>query len=980
MGNTIRRQPITNSIPAAPDYQFLNVLNFEGLNMTDNPFTADVTTASDCLNVYVDEVGALTTRPRLELFYDLHNQHPGMTRLLGVYPLSIGYLFHYIENGSYALDIAYDVDNALTFVNVDTYEHGVNPKVDTLSVFEQNDKIYILSGEGYYFITYEIMDDTIIRAEIDVVDGYVPTARVGRNKLVYNKDDDTTTVDVEGAAYEPLNLLSDKYKETYFWDGTYNPLGESIENAYIDAMDFSTEDYYIIKHLNSKKANDTEINTFLVRDIRDGASRDAFGVLKIVNGIESEYKRISSPPNNLVNFPENYTPIIDMTNDESKVIVMYRGMGSHVANTRDLGGVYVGTKIGEHYEWQTIIEDTDTAFSSDTTFSISAYSAVAIADNKNILFHNKTRVYYGKYLEKDGSYKLLTYAIPDTINTRYGFKYSADLSVFGMLMSDNTNEGANIIDTFIVNDNTDALSPTEYKTNRSFGAGIAFSHDGTKFVMVEDDGTIKLYADYKGAKTKTILPFIENAVNNTCYNTELDFAFSSDDDKLYFWSVGESGSGYIYLPNNAVIDLGDALITPNPNTRYSNNTKPMASKNEIYLFSNSYGIYYVRRTRFKFDSIEPLLTITNTITSQDESYDDWTNKRDLFLKAVLSTRFNNERWFASGNRLYYTSYNDPTYIGSYNYNDLGESDESITGFNLADDSTLIVYKDNRVHSVRYGEVGEDVHTYIYSDSPNTVGNNAIGGSIVSVLTEMPLQISYDGIYALRQLQNVESSGRISQLISDKINKKWLNEDKEIIKNCKTINRLYWTYFVLSEKNISKIYLLDNRTGSWYYWELPISILNVFVKNNTTYFSDIEGNLYTLQTSDIINKYNPNKTEYYDYGEKLIEWYWKSQILPMKTINYSKKLISTTFIMSDTDENDQYGLNYKFKAFRKTASQTQETTLSNNINYIVSTTKRTLVPRYNFMQIELSNIEDDVNNNKLRLIGLAFKYVLLEGMI
>ena len=121
-------------------------------------------------------------------------------------------------------------------------------------------------------------------------------------------------------------------------------------------------------------------------------------------------------------------------------------------------------------------------------------------------------------------------------------------------------------------------------------------------------------------------------------------------------------------------------------------------------------------------------------------------------------------------------------------------------------------------------------------------------------------------------------------------------------------------------------------------------------------------------------------EYYDLDKQVIKWKWKSQILPMKTINYSKKLITTTFILSDTDENDEYGLQYKFKAFRKMASETQETTLTNRINYVVSTTKRTLIPRYNFMQLELLNIEDDLNNNKLRLIGLGFKYVLLEGML
>ena len=66
MGNTTRRTPISFNIPAAPDYKFLNITDFAGLNITDNPFTTKANTASDALNVYVDENNALTTRPRLE--------------------------------------------------------------------------------------------------------------------------------------------------------------------------------------------------------------------------------------------------------------------------------------------------------------------------------------------------------------------------------------------------------------------------------------------------------------------------------------------------------------------------------------------------------------------------------------------------------------------------------------------------------------------------------------------------------------------------------------------------------------------------------------------------------------------------------------------------------------------------------------------------------------------------------------------------
>ena len=920
MGSTIRRQPLSFKIPASPDYQFLNVLNFNGLNMTDNPFNADVTTASDCLNVYVDEANALTTRPRLELFYDLHKKHPGMTKLLGVYPLSIGYLFHYTENGSYALDIAYDVANTLTFVNVDTSTHGVNPKVDKLSVFEQNDKIYILSGEGYYFITYTTIDDTIIRAEIDVVDGYIPTTRVGKNKQSYDEETDTYKIDVGGVRFEDVNLLSDKYKESYFWDGVSeipqdatginvennyysNELANALEKTHDIWMYYPDDKLFVMKNKTTKYLSIGSLKENGDVDIHETYLDLSYQ--EFLPYFSTKNKRI------VTDYSATQKMVIDIISGEKYTTRLITVDSSEVVSISP-DGKYLLT------------QDFDLSY----IYKITDSTVEKITINGLLDGHALSKIVWSD----DGKTALIS---------SYSTDGSSDAGIYLITDFDTTNTAKLL-----------KITSTVFHPNN-----ISLSGDGATGALCDDSRGVEIFTNL----------LTEPMFVNKTYDSIIRTVLISNDGKTA-WLQSET--------NNIFVDF-----------RFSTKTKNVASLNidigsPLVIIPG--GIAFGSKTFYEYVySDEPQWVVTKQLTSLDDVYEAHKKRRDAFLQSLLTTRFNNERWFASGNRLYYTSYNDPTYIGLYNYTDLGESDENITGFNLADDSTLIVYKDNRVHSVRYGEAGENVYTYIYSDSPNTIGNNAIGGSIVSILTEIPLQISYDGIYALRQLTNVQSSGRISELISEGINKKWLTENKEAIRNCKTINRLYWTYFILSEKDYSKIYLLDNRTQSWYYWELPISILNAFVKNNTTYFSDIDGNLYTLKTTDLFNKFNPEITEYYDEGKKLIKWNWKSQILPMKTINYSKKLVSTTFIMSDTDEKDEYGLNYKFKAFRKTASQTQETTLTNNINYIVSTTKRTLVPRFNFMQIELSNIEgtsDDFDHNKLRLIGMAFKYVLLEGLI
>ena len=95
MGNTIRRQPISSKIPASPNYRFLNITDFKGLDISDNPFILKPNTASDLLNVYVDENNALSTRPRLEKTHDF-SWLIGDGELVGVYNITDEVIKHIV--------------------------------------------------------------------------------------------------------------------------------------------------------------------------------------------------------------------------------------------------------------------------------------------------------------------------------------------------------------------------------------------------------------------------------------------------------------------------------------------------------------------------------------------------------------------------------------------------------------------------------------------------------------------------------------------------------------------------------------------------------------------------------------------------------------------------------------------------------------------------------------------------------------------
>ena len=241
MGQTTRRQPISFGIPATPNYKFLNITDFAGLHITDNPFTTKANTASDALNVYVDENNALSTRPRLEKVDELllKINQPSMI-LIGVYPILNGYIIHGSVGSKY-----------LMYSYVDGVYQNISGNIPETkcNVFTHDGKLYVLSGSAYMTIT----DNTLVD-----VDGYIPKIKVAKHD-----DDGNNTY----SNYESLNLLSDKYKESFFWNGISDNIPKDtnvvdIENNYFEKAVFYDKlqnNYEILYY-------DTTTKTFICRN------------------------------------------------------------------------------------------------------------------------------------------------------------------------------------------------------------------------------------------------------------------------------------------------------------------------------------------------------------------------------------------------------------------------------------------------------------------------------------------------------------------------------------------------------------------------------------------------------------------------------------------------------------------------------------------------------------------------------------------
>lgn len=903
MGTTIRREPVNFDIPASPNYKFLNITNFRGLDVSSNPFELANNTASDCLNVYVDETNTLTTRPRLErkITQPMDGTH------IATYNLHNGYLLHYLQDGEGVM--------RKLVAGVSTEITGTIPTVKC-KYFEQGDKIYLLDRSRYM-----VIDDNNTLSDVE---GYVPT---------------TAVVDLNGVRHdvEPLNLLSDSYIETFFWDGQTNPISESvsvypnhtknkaIRNVKLD--DYN--DYSFILCFND--------NTYLVK-------KDSVLYLGVPY---NNYQEILFIDTGIVCSTEKITAARTskdiMIIDDNNIFKVYKYLGNNMWSDAPL-----------EYEHATFGDKIDASPN-------------------------------GKYVwEYDASlpWNLYWFEITEDSITSMGINGDPENDVLLHAWFDDTTDVKRYA--CLWQDKTNGINKRiTYSDGITIGGFSAeFVLDGDNIGNLASDG--KYYNYYTDGK-KDIVYLVDFPQNgSSILNTYIypkDFVTSffmySGKTKNFYW-IDSSENNYLWMTSSEhPQDYYNTYAKINPNVLFNKDLDIIISESDTNIFD-----LYV----WNKDSSQ--IQIELDVSVDVEAFNDWIEKRTQFFQSYLNTRFDNNYWFASKNRYYRSANNDPTYFPITEYNDLGDSNEEITGFNLANDTTLIAYKKNRVYLIQPFTSSLDTTEYAITESKNTVGNTAFGSPIVTTLTEIPLQINNDGIYGLSQLSNVSATERIADLMSEPINQRWLDVDDSVIERAITLNRLYWTYIILPYDTDTKIYLLDNRTNSWYYWELPIITSDAFVKDNHAEFVDSTGTIYYLTTTDIIDIAHEDEkvTKYYDDGERLIPWFWQSQILPMGTMNYSKRLVKTTFVLTDTDDSDGYGLQYNFRVFRKLASSTPEKEIVNKLTLVRSTTKKTNISKFGFLQIRLSNLTEAkrdyeaYENNKLRLVGLGLKYVLLEGLI
>lgn len=957
-----QRTAVTFNIPSSVDYKFFEINDFKGLHITDNPFTAPAGSASDMLNVYRDNYNKLVTRPRLN--YNFTKDKTIIdTQLLD----STMYVLYYTDITPAELGLC-EINMISHVIKEITPDANYTIVGNKLNGFIKDNVTYffdlLMDSNSSRHMGYVYTSGSTLKIG-KYVDYYIPLYRV--------KNTETSV----GDRFEELNIFSNKYRESWAWDGIWSIVDTGITHSLPDKGTFLSQSV-----LDKSGIIKTPLDSKEIVKITE------YGVL-----VNAGYQNIDGVGNRYL------FNLYDFNNNLIKEIIMPQGFS-----------------LSDPYQ-----------FSDD-------YETLACVDTNEIHFPDASRVVLYVYYKGATYSRTLSYPDSGMTETSYTFdlKISKDGSLVALtskwswLLNGNSSEGSaltravrNSLGTTYTMYSQESASSATYGSNfisETGEVGIVFNITmaGTpkiSYNMKASSPTLTAYSEFPSVDAVYNVEFNNNImiycyrIGSVYYNKffrNIATSRVSEDlltptEQLLNIKISDSAIWYMYEDLLVRIYYDEhKVVSSQFKTPYSYSYEKVcwASDTEYiikhYLVSDNDS--YISFSA-KIDDPFQEIIYEKTIGTNDRDYDVWNTLNSMKKHCDFFTNFKNSYWLGYGKYVFASDPNNPFYFKISQYN---EFPQIINGFNRLTDNVMAVYSEKQIYLQQ--PIDQDDGSYILTstETMSLNGNVAKAQTITAAHSNIPIHIGSKGIYALQLEENVQSSERLSVLISENINKKLLTEDLPL---CKTFDAGFYTYFIFRPDNFvnsthSHVYVLDNRTLQWYYWEFPIVICNMHEYEESLILVEQDGRIYTLENEDEFDDITLEEptTIYADEISEgvmtTIPWVWRSQLLWFNTTNYKKQLLTTSFIVLDDDSIDNYGLSYKFLIYRKYyKTDSEDYLLEGDLNYVKTVTARTRVSGFNYIQLEISNPKDDsVNNyneydsNKLSLVSIMFKYRLLPGGI
>ena len=507
------------------------------------------------------------------------------------------------------------------------------------------------------------------------------------------------------------------------------------------------------------------------------------------------------------------------------------------------------------------------------------------------------------------------------------------------------------------------------------------------------------FSDLKNIKRVTSDSFDNDPVENVYYYDVINNITYVETNKNVRYSIDKDGvaTEQKYFSNfgtNDRIEIdtnGHQLIHLNPEGKIFNNGKIIdydytgsvftyvsINDNLLTFLIAPESNYYVI-SKYKSDTAQPLLYIDMPIEADPPKH----------INRV--SRFNNNFvfWSTKSNTVYFTRYNDPTYIPASYYEAYGGAN-GVKGVLRISDEYLAVLKEDQAY------ITWTKDNLFYSNELRVhTGCSQEEACIVCNYSNLPIMVNNDGVWSLGQSSSVNYQDTVFGSISDRIDKGFTEyiPDKYILHNHK-----YYTYIGYNRDESGIIWMYDNRINMWFKWVLPITITDFIEIDDVTYivstYSNKHNELYRL---DPYGKQVDDDVQYLDEVHRTnpkyinITWKWVSQPLPLNTLNFKKRIKYLKLIFANKYESDHITFKYWFRTYTQTEYPTNPKTYTAEIATLKTQKLKPRIPKFDFLQIILESnndsdqFEDGVGdtvsttlNDKIGFVSIALNYLLLEG--
>ena len=907
MSKLYNRTPVSFNTPASNAAKYFNYVDWKGIDENKNIFTVDQQSFEDCKNVYIDDDGILKSRPKLRPVNNVKN-------IVDFWTFNDIVVYQFMEREGYAISIEH---NSYT-TKILTFSKSVLIK-------EIDDKLVFFSNfGGNSYIKYYDKNEHDFKDGVDLL--YVP------NTTVYSE---TVQKDLE-----ENNLLTTSENTVFL----YTPMTGISPQAYlVSPLTYTIKTPYD----KFKMSIDTKYGTLDKRivDYMYDLDTEVFDV--------SPCDQIVSINKNSVRYSQDgYNFILDYTLDYDSILDHFFAVGS-----KSTGYEYrFSTRKGDTVTNYRIYNDGTIEFSNHIAWNIGGHEYIGdyvdmrfdLDNSINIsnIFITRTKYYQTQPDSNDftGSERRIQITVYAGTKT-YKFIDNTDIKDTVYIFSQ-TGEDTLAVTTFKKNMEqgviyylyTRILSltsnyQTAIKTDSSTGAIGSTSLYGSNFTGYTFNKIFRV-RDYDDYDVLLGVLDIENVSNIYEYSLGLDvgvYSAAVSDDYIL---TRKSNTPYLYnfvkflpipLPNESIfrLRLGENAYILTNNSRDTKSIYTNNFNNVMELTYTSVGVQ------------NPLLTSCKISSTLNEHYFAVDNTLYITQKIMEDEEF----------KLYLPESNKQIF------------DKRIIALHPISDTQMGVFTED---GIWYIEPTESGYTY-YKSKLNLSLKSGIIVSTDGTGSSTLLADKY-GLLGLNYQSFMSTSEQVLSYLSTPVLSKFKSGE---------VNKIlvYKTYILCYSGNDSKLYILDVRNMSWWYWDLTKSFRKILILKGDTY--DYKLGILFNDTNQLYT-FDNDTSDYFDLvGDDniKIDWFITSQKLHLDAINYRKYIYSIIFNTSKEGDGGVYH-SLKVTNYRDFVEKRQ----AENLEYEVDTI-RTFVKKLNCSKVNEFQFTLLSKENPLNLSNISIRYVV-----